>query len=117
LVATAFGLNVVAGDQYLALVLPSRLYRAEFKKRGLAPQMLSRACADGGTVTSALVPWNSCGAFMAATLGVPALAFAPFAIFNYVSPLLSILWAITGFRIERITPEANQAGAASTKPT
>jgi NhaC family Na+:H+ antiporter len=117
LVATAFGLNVIAGDQYIALVLPSRLYRAEFKKRGLAPQMLSRSCADGGTVTSALVPWNSCGAFMAATLGVPALAFAPFAIFNYVSPLLSILWGISGFRIERITPEADPADAASTKPT
>ncbi len=102
LIATAFSLNIIAGDQYIALVLPSRMYRAEFKKRGLAPQNLSRACADGGTVTSPLVPWNSCGAYMAAVLGVPTLAYLPFAIFNYVSPLFSILWGITGFKIQRI---------------
>jgi NhaC family Na+:H+ antiporter len=101
LVATAFSLNVIAGDQYIALVLPSRMFKLEFQKRGLKPQNLSRACADGGTVTSALVPWNSCGAYMAAVLGVPTLAYLPFAIFNYVSPLLSILWGITGFKTEK----------------
>ena len=65
-----FGLNVVAGDQYIALVLPTRIFRAEFARRGLAPTNLSRLAADSGTVTSPLVPWNSCGAFMGATLGV-----------------------------------------------
>ncbi|MGV1008054.1 MAG: Na+/H+ antiporter NhaC family protein [Dermatophilaceae bacterium] len=64
--ACAFGLNIVAGDQYIALVLPSRIFRAEFANRGLAPTNLSRLCADSGTVTSPLVPWNSCGAFMRA---------------------------------------------------
>jgi NhaC family Na+:H+ antiporter len=68
--ASAFGLNIVAGDQYIALVLPSRIFRAEFARRGLAPTNLSRLAADSGTVTSPLVPWNSCGAFMGAVLGV-----------------------------------------------
>ena len=68
--ACGFGLNVVAGDQYIALVLPSRIFRAEFARRGLAPTNLSRLAADSGTVTSPLVPWNSCGAFMGAVLGV-----------------------------------------------
>jgi len=102
--ATAVGLNIIAGDQYIALVLPARLFRIEFQKRGLKPQNLSRAAADGGTVTSPLVPWNSCGAFMAATLGVPTLLYLPYAIFNIASPLLSLLYGITGFKIDRIPP-------------
>lgn len=102
--ASAFGLNVVAGDQYIALVLPSRIFRAEFARRGLAPTNLSRLAADSGTVTSPLVPWNSCGAFMGATLGVSTLLYAPYAIFCYASPLLSVLYGYTGFRIERVAP-------------
>ena len=68
-VATCIGLNIIAGDQYVAIVMPSRIYRAEFAKRGIAPRMLSRAVEDSGTVTSPLVPWNSCGAYMAGVLG------------------------------------------------
>lgn len=94
-----FGLNVVAGDQYIALVLPSRMFRAEFEQRGLAPQNLSRLAADSATVTSPLVPWNSCGAFMGAVLGVPTLSYAPFAFFNIASPTLSVLYGFTGFKI------------------
>jgi NhaC family Na+:H+ antiporter len=107
-VGVAFGLNVLAADQYIALVLPARLFHNEFEKRGLGAANLSRACADGGTVTSALVPWNSCGAFMAATLGVPTLAYAPFCLFNIASPLLSILWGIIGFKIARQEPVAGR---------
>jgi NhaC family Na+:H+ antiporter len=103
-VATAFGLNIIAGDQYIALVLPARLFRVEFQKRGLEPQNLSRLAADAGTVTSALVPWNSCGAFMAATLGISTFLYLPFAIFNIASPILSLAYGITGFKIERIQP-------------
>ncbi len=73
--ASCLGLNVVAGDQYIALVLPTRLFKAEFARRGLAPTNLSRLAADSGTVTSPLVPWNSCGAFMGAVLGVPTLSY------------------------------------------
>ncbi|MEV4178041.1 Na+/H+ antiporter NhaC [Nonomuraea sp. NPDC049709] len=100
--ASAFGLNVIAGDQYIALVLPARVYRAEFARRGLAPANLSRLTADSGTVTSPLVPWNSCGAFMSAVLGVSTLAYLPFCFFNIFSPLLSVLYGFTGFRIERV---------------
>ncbi|WP_250465007.1 Na+/H+ antiporter NhaC [Microbulbifer litoralis] len=102
--ASAFGLNLVAGDQYIALVLPTRIYRAEFARRGLAPQNLSRLAADSGTVTSPLVPWNSCGAFMAAVLGVPTLVYLPFCLFNIASPLLSVLYGYTGFRLVRQAP-------------
>ncbi|GAA1770304.1 Na+/H+ antiporter NhaC [Luedemannella helvata] len=99
--ACCFGLNVVAGDQYIALVLPTKVFRLEFQRRGLHPANLSRLAADSGTVTSALVPWNSCGAFMSAVLGVPTLSYLPFAIFNYASPTLSVLYGVTGFRIEK----------------
>ncbi len=102
--ACGFGLNVVAGDQYIALVLPSRIFRAEFAKRGLAPTNLSRLAADSATVTSPLVPWNSCGAFMGATLGVSTLLYLPYAVFCYVSPALSVLYGVTGFRIEKTDP-------------
>lgn len=112
--ACAFGLNLVAGDQYIALVLPNRIFKAEFAKRGLAPTNLSRLAADSGTVTSPLVPWNSCGAFMGATLGVATLSYVPYAIFCYASPALSVLYGFTGFRIERIEP-ASSSLAEETK--
>ncbi|WP_193165923.1 Na+/H+ antiporter NhaC [Microbulbifer hainanensis] len=109
--ATALGLNVVAGDQYIAVVLPTRIYRAEFTKRGLAPQNLSRLVADSGTVTSPLVPWNSCGAFMSAVLGVSTLLYLPFCFFNIASPLLSVFYGFTGFRVVRL----EHAGAPETE--
>lgn len=109
-VLTAIGLNLVAADQYIALVLPARVFRLEFQKRGLMPQNLSRAAADAGTVTSPLIPWNSCGAFMAVTLGVPTLLYLPYAIFNMASPILSTIYGITGFKIQRmpIVPEIQE---------
>jgi NhaC family Na+:H+ antiporter len=103
-VATAIGLNIVTADQYIALVLPARMFRVEFRKHGLKPQNLSRTCADAGTVTSPLVPWNSCAAFMAATLGVPTTMYFPFSIFNIAAPIFALLWGFTGFKIERIQP-------------
>lgn len=112
-VVTALGLNIIAGDQYIALVLPLRLFRIEFQKRGLKPQNLSRVTADAGTLTSPfLVPWNSCGAYMAATLGIGTFLYLPFAIFNIASPLLSLAYGITGFKIERMEPEENSFTAA-----
>ena len=101
---TGFGLNLVAGDQYIALVLPTRIFKAEFARRGLAATNLSRLAADCGTVTSPLVPWNSCGAFMAATLGVATLVYLPYAVFCWASPVLSVLFGFTGFRIEKVSP-------------
>jgi Na+:H+ antiporter, NhaC family len=99
---TALGLNIVAGDQYVALVLPARLFSAEFRNRNLASTNLSRAVADSGTVTSPLIPWNSCGAYMAAVLGVPTFLYMPFCFFNIAGPVLTVLYGFTGFKIEHI---------------
>lgn len=98
-VFTAIGMNIIAADQYMAIVLPGRMYRLEFARRGLAPVNLSRTLEDAGTMTSALVPWNTCGAFMAATLGVPTLAYLPFAFVNLLNPVFAIIYGLTNFKI------------------
>jgi NhaC family Na+:H+ antiporter len=103
-IATSIGTNVVAADQYMAIVLPGKMYRAEFLRRGLDSRNLSRALEDAGTLTSPLVPWNTCGAYMASTLGVATVAYLPFAFFNLINPLISIIYGFTGFRIVRIEP-------------
>jgi NhaC family Na+:H+ antiporter len=100
--ATSFGMNVVASDQYIAIVLPGRMFRAEFARRGLHPKNLSRSLEDAGTITSPLVPWNTCGAFMAQTLGVATFAYAPFAFFNLLNPLVAMVYGFTGFTIEKL---------------
>ena len=105
-VGTCIGLNVIAGDQYVAIVMPSRVYRLEFARRGIAPRMLSRTVEDAGTVTSPLVPWNSCGAYMSGVLGVATVSYLPFAFFNLLSPLISLAYGFTGFRIEHVAPPA-----------
>ena len=96
---TGLGLNIIAGDQYISTVVPGRMYREEYEKQGLHPKNLSRALEDSGTLTSALIPWNTCGAFMAATLGVPTLYYLPFAFFNYTNPVISAIYGFTGFTI------------------
>ena len=88
--ASGIGLNVIAGDQYVADVLPARMFRGEFARRGLAPQVLSRAVEDSGTVTSVLVPWNTCGAYISGVLGVSTGAYLPFCFFNILSPILDV---------------------------
>jgi NhaC family Na+:H+ antiporter len=103
---TAFGMNVIASDQYIAIVLPGRMFRAEYQRRGLHPKNLSRALEDAGTLTSPLVPWNTCGAFMAQTLGVATFAYAPYAFFNLINPLVSMVYGFTGFTIEKL-PEGS----------
>jgi NhaC family Na+:H+ antiporter len=107
--ATSAGLNVVTGDQYVAVVLPSRVFRTEFAQRGLAPRMLSRTVEDTGTVTSPLVPWNSCGAYMTGVLGVPTMEYLPYAFFNLLNPLVALVYAFTGFRIEHVPVAASPA--------
>lgn len=112
-VATAFGTNVVAADQYMSIVLPGRLYRAEYEKRGLAPVNLSRALEDGGTMTSPLIPWNTCGAYMAATLGVATFDYLPYAFVNLLSPLIGIAIAYAGFKILHLHRSAKASNPAS----
>ncbi len=101
-VLSCIGINIVAADQYIAIVLPGKMYRAEFARRRLEPKNLSRVIEDAGTLTSPLVPWNTCGAYMAATLGVATLAYLPFAFFNLINPLVSIVYGFTGFTIVKM---------------
>lgn len=108
--ASCFGVNVLAADQYMSIVLPGRMYRAEFARRGLAPVNLSRAIEDAGTITSPLIPWNTCGAYMAATLGVATFSYLPYALFNLINPLLALLFVFLGVRIVREEPEACGTG-------
>ena len=103
--ATSISMNIIASDQYISIVVPGRMFRAEFQRRRLHPKNLSRALEDSGTLTSALVPWNTCGAFMAATLGVPTLVYLPYAVFNYASPLISAVYGFTGFSIVKLPSE------------
>jgi NhaC family Na+:H+ antiporter len=93
------GLNVIAGDQYVAVVLPSRMFSGEFARRRLAPQVLSRAVEDSGTVTSVLVPWNTCGAYVSGVLGVATASYLPFCVFNLASPVLDVLYGYLGFKV------------------
>lgn len=101
-IGTCIGTNLIAGDQYIALVLPGRMYRAEFKKRGLQAKNLSRVLEDSATITSPLIPWNTCGAYMAGTLGIPTLAYLPFCFFNLINPVVSIIYGVTHFKIVKI---------------
>jgi NhaC family Na+:H+ antiporter len=102
---TSIGINIVAGDQYMAIVLPGRMYREIYQGRGIAPETLSREIEDTGTITSPLIPWNSCGAYMSATLGIATMGYLPFCFFNLVNVLVSFIYAIVGFQIKRVEPE------------
>lgn len=101
-ILTAIGMNIVAGDQYIAIVLPGRMYKKTYESLGLAPENLSRALEDSGTLTSPLVPWNTCGAFMTATLGISPLAYLPWAFLNWFNPLVSIFYGFSGLTMRRL---------------
>ncbi|CDF59341.1 Na+/H+ antiporter NhaC [Thermobrachium celere] len=94
--------NFVSGDQYLSIVIPGRMYKNAFDKKGLHPKNLSRCLEDSGTLTSPLVPWNTCGAFMYSTLGVHPFAYLPYAFLNLINPLVSIFYGYTGITMEKI---------------
>tara|TARA_R110002126_G_scaffold9257_9_gene42218 strand:- start:4035 stop:4478 length:444 start_codon:yes stop_codon:yes gene_type:complete len=94
------GANIITADQYIAIVLPGRMLKVEYTRRKLAAVNLSRTLEDAATVTSPLVPWNTCGAFMASTLGVATIAYLPYAFFNLVCPLVSASYAYANFKIE-----------------
>ncbi len=104
---TAIGINVLAADQYLAIVLTGNVYKHDFERRGIAPQSLSRQIEDTATVTSPLIPWNSCGAYAAGVLGVETIAYFPFAFFNLINPVISFTYAILGIQIKRVPQESH----------
>ncbi|WP_019026947.1 Na+/H+ antiporter NhaC [Colwellia piezophila] len=99
-IVTAFGTNCIAADQYIAIVMPGRMFKDEYKRRNLAPENLSRALEDGGTVTSPLIPWNTCGAYMHSVLLINPLEYAVFCFFNWLSPIIGIICAFAGFKVK-----------------
>lgn len=113
-VVTCISANVVACDQYLSILLPGRMYLTAYKKRGLHPKALSRTLEDAGTMSSPLVPWNTCGAFMAATLGVATIEYAPYAFLCIISPIIAILFGIFNIKIAKLDPQEQLEFAEAT---
>jgi NhaC family Na+:H+ antiporter len=108
-VVTCIGTNILAADQFIAVAIPGRLYKDEYIRQGLSPLNLSRTLEDSATLTSALIPWNTCGAYMSATLGIATFTYAPFAVFNFVCPILAVIFAFTGFAQKPLEEEAPTA--------
>ncbi len=104
---TCIFFNLTASDQYLAIVVPGRMYADIYKEKGLAPENLSRTLEDSGTVTSALIPWNTCGAYHSTVLGVSTFTYLPFAFFNLISPFMTIIFAVFKIKI-RMLKEAKK---------
>ena len=111
-IASCIGANIITADQYIAIVLPGRMYKLEFERRGLAPKALSRVLEDSATITSPLIPWNTCGAYMAGTLGVATFAYLPYCFFNLINPIMSMIYGYTNFKMARIDEESTVMSAA-----
>jgi NhaC family Na+:H+ antiporter len=114
-VVTCGFFNVTASDQYMAIVVPGRMYADTYRKRGLKPENLSRTLEDSGTVTSVLVPWNTCGATQASVLGVATMVYAPFCFFNIISPFMTMLVGFMGFKIRYYESESETVKAEEVK--
>lgn len=106
-VASCLAINIAASDQYLAIVVPGKMFKESYEKKNLAPENLSRTLEDSGTVTSVLIPWNTCGAYQASVLGVDVFTYLPWAIFNYVSPIMTLLFAALNIKIRGLQKSAN----------
>lgn len=112
--ATGIGLNIVAGDQYVAIVIPARMFLVEFRRRGLHPETLATAVENSSTVTSPLIPWNSCGAYMSATLGVSTFVYFPYCFFNLLNPIIGLIFGFTGINVRKLDPEASLPSVINT---
>ena len=109
--ATCFGSNILTADQYISIVMPGRMFREAYDKQGLAPVNLSRALEDGGTITSPLIPWNTCGAYMQSVLLVPVTDYLFYAFFNLINPVLALVYAWLGIKVLRLAPPHRSAHA------
>jgi Na+:H+ antiporter, NhaC family len=103
-VGSCIALNLTASDQYLAIVVPGKMFAKAYEKKQLAPENLSRTIEDSGTVTSVLIPWNTCGAYHSSVLGVPVFDYFIYAVFNYVSPFMTLIFAAFAIKIRRLVP-------------
>ncbi len=101
-VGSCLALNVTASDQYLAIVVPGKMFAQAYADRGLAPENLSRTLEDSGTVTSVLIPWNTCGAYHSGVLGVSVADYFLYAIFNWLSPFMTLLFAALNIKIKQL---------------
>jgi len=99
---TSIFFNLTAGDQYMAIAIPGRMFAETYRKKGYKPELLSRTLEDAGTVTSVLVPWNTCGATQAKVLGISTWAYAPYCFFCIISPLMTVLQAYLNYKIRRL---------------
>jgi len=102
-ILTSIFMNITASDQYISIVVPGRMYADIYRRKGYKPELLSRTLEDGGTVTSVLVPWNTGGAVQSSVLGVPTLTYVPYAFFNWITPLVSVLFAYLNIKIRRFS--------------
>ena len=101
-VTSCLALNVTASDQYLSIVVPGKMFKKAYEDRGLAPENLSRTIEDSGTVTSVLIPWNTCGAYQSGVLGVSVADYFVFAFFNWISPFMTLLFAAFSIKIKKL---------------
>ena len=102
-VASCLALNLTASDQYLAIVVPGKMFAKAYADKNLAPENLSRTLEDSATVTSVLVPWNTCGAYHSGVLGVSTWSYLPYAFFNIISPFMTLLFAAFHIKIKQLT--------------
>ncbi|SEL07360.1 transporter, NhaC family [Colwellia chukchiensis] len=105
-VATCIGTNLITADQYMAIVMPGRMYKEEYQKRGLDPVVLSRTLEDSGTITSPLIPWNTCGAFMFAAMALTSYDYIFYCFFNLINPILALAYGYMGFKIKKLVTES-----------
>lgn len=105
-IMTCIGTNLITADQYMAIVMPGRMFKEEYQRRGLHPTVLSRTLEDSGTITSPLIPWNTCGAFMFGALALTSYDYIFYCFFNLINPIIAIMYAYTGFKIKKLTSNA-----------
>lgn len=111
-IGTCIGANIITSDQYIAIVLPGRMYKQEYADRELDPKNLSRTLEDAATMTSPLIPWNTCGAYMSGTLGVATFAYLPFCFFNLICPIVAMIYGFMQFKIAPLEDEETIRGAS-----
>ena len=115
-VGTSIATNIVAPDQYLSIIVPGRMYRDAYRQRNLEAKNLSRTIEDSGTLSSPLVPWNTCGATMMSVLMVNPLAYLPYAFFNLLTPLIAVLWAYLNIGQAKLNDDSENGPPTGRQP-
>ena len=105
-IATCIGTNIITADQYISIVMPGRMFKEEYHRRGLHPTVLSRTLEDSGTITSPLIPWNTCGAFMFGALALTSYDYIFYCFFNLINPIVAIIYAYTGYKIKKLASKS-----------